>query len=232
MKVRVLAKGQCGNSGYSQVASYTGGTTPGAPLSLTGGANSGTSIQLQWQQPSSDGCSPVIDYKVYYKLNDCCSQCGSGSNTFTNTITNNNIVGFSALAQSANSGTFLTVQQLGSGLTVQDGSSYSFVVQARNQYGYGPYSQVVTITAAQAPSAPYNAKVNSISSAVMQVSWSRPTERWNTVTNYFVNVITSNNQKLESACLFRNTLDLSCVIVLDSLRASPFNIGNNQQFSL
>jgi len=66
---------------------------------------------LTWYAGASTGGTPVIDYRVWYQL-------GTGSGSYSVLAT--------AVNQTSYSATSLAM-----------GSTYTFIVQARNAYGYG-----------------------------------------------------------------------------------------------
>jgi len=78
-----------------------------------------------WNVPSFNGGTPVIDYLIMY---------AQGSGTYVNltsvTVLNYNLTG------------------------VTSGSTYRFMIRARNSYGYSIESNEVIILAAQIPSQP------------------------------------------------------------------------------
>ncbi len=64
---------------------------------------------------------------------------------------------------------------------ILSGSSYQFRYRAENVYGYGDFSDVITIKAAQVPSQ-MNAVTTSIENQYVKFAWSYPTDNSDTVT--------------------------------------------------
>lgn len=191
---------------------------------------------MNWQQPLNDGCSPITEYRIAYKINDCCSTCGN--NGFNNQVSGfNNFNDYTPLSTSLGNSvgivnTYAVVSSLGNVGRIQEGVSYSFIVMARNKYGWGPYSESVTVVALTPPSAPLSPSVAAQSSDLLQLTWTRPNDRWNYVTGYKVHVWTSNNRENVGNCLFSNPLDTKCILLLDDLRASPFNIATGNTINM
>lgn len=126
---RVAGVNAWGTGTYETYAtSLVPGSLPGAPTSLTGSYRDG-SVALTWNAPSSNGGSPIRDYKIEYSSNS-----GSTWDIFSRT---------------SSSATSETV----TGLT--NGTSYIFRVSAINDPGTGTASTSSgTITPKTIPSAP------------------------------------------------------------------------------
>jgi len=72
MKARVFAQSTCGNSQPSDIAEYASLYKPSAPICYDGDYNKDTGeIKLAWEAPFDDGCSRVIDYRVFWKKDKC-----------------------------------------------------------------------------------------------------------------------------------------------------------------
>jgi hypothetical protein len=85
-----------------------------------------------------------------------------------------------ALAATLPSG---TSQYTATGLT--GGVTYLYKVRAKNLHGDGPYSSDLAALAAQVPDAPAAPTTTQIATGV-QVSWTEPTDRHQTITAYTV----------------------------------------------
>ena len=83
---------------------------------------SGT-VGLTWQAPSSNGGSPIIDYKIFYK---------TGTGAYSDLASN-----ITATSYTASS--------------LQAGVIYNFKVAARNAVNLGPDSSEVAVRAAAIP---------------------------------------------------------------------------------
>jgi len=83
---------------------------------------------LTWYAGASTGGTPVIDYRVWYQL-------GTGSGSYSVLV--------SGVSGTSYTATSLTM-----------GSTYTFIVQARNSLMYGANSTAVSILAAIVPSTP------------------------------------------------------------------------------
>jgi len=67
---------------------------------------------------------------------------------------------------------------------------------------------------------------------MLSLEWQRPFDRWNYVTGYKVHVWTGGNREQVGNCLFSKPQDTKCVLLLDDLRTSPFNIQTGQSISM
>lgn len=104
---------------------------PSEPINLVNDipTTNAFNIGLDWDEPTNDGGTPVIDYRVWYKLED-------GE--------------FYELTENVIGSYYLTTFDL------VPGANYDFKVQARNSVGYSLESNVVTIKAARKPDPPTN----------------------------------------------------------------------------
>jgi hypothetical protein len=83
--------------------------------------SSATLIKFTWEDGTSDGGSPVIDYQVDYELLD----------------------GSYVELDSA-----ITSQEYTTSITLTEGRTYKFKVRSRNSVGLSPYSTVLEVLAA------------------------------------------------------------------------------------
>ena len=125
------------NSGIGPWSATTTGTTvsalpPGVPLNLTAATQGQAEIQLSWQQPASDGGSPITGYRIQ------ASQDGST---------------WATLVPNARPGS-LTYSHT----ALSAGSTWHYRVAAINSSGIGPWSATTTGTTVSAlpPGAPLN----------------------------------------------------------------------------
>ena len=126
---KVKARNSVGFSLLSEEISIRAAEVPLGPINLVNVPliTSAYQIGVDWDAPTYDGGSPVIDYRIYYKENT-----SSDWIVFSDTVTD----------------TSATV----TGLT--PGVSYDFQVDARSLVGYGPVSSTITELAAQIPDEP------------------------------------------------------------------------------
>ena len=122
---------------------------PSAPLALSAPVNDGASLQLTWNLPSSVGAGAVTDYVVQYKR--------STSSTW------------STVADGVSTVRSYTFIKPSAGVT------FNFRVQAKNAFGVGPFSSVVTVTTPTAtPSAPMSLAAPINDGASLQLTWDAP----------------------------------------------------------
>jgi len=87
------------------------------------------------------------------RVHDCCEVCNveRGVSTVT-TFNYNDYTVLQGISQ--RDLTYAVITSLGNLGRITEGGTYSFIVRARNQYGWGPYSDYATVVALTAPSAP------------------------------------------------------------------------------
>ena len=102
-------------------------TVPGAPTGLAA-SQSGGGISLNWTAPDADEAAPAIDYTVQWK---------SGSQDYAD-----------SREQGGIAATVATIADLAAG------TEYTFRVRARNDAGFGPYSEEATVILEAANRAP------------------------------------------------------------------------------
>lgn len=120
---------------------------PSQPLLLAKTAAGKTFVTFNFAVPTTDGGSPILDYKVYWDA-------GAMDGVFV-------------LLQ-ASTGNLLTFTQT-AGIVV-DGH-YSFFVTAMNAVGESPYSAKLTVIAATVPGQPIQPYKHSASTSSMEVRW-------------------------------------------------------------
>ena len=135
-----------GEGPFSNEASATPATLPGAPTGLTAtGGNA--QVALSWAAPASDGGSAIIFYNVY-----------EGTAPGAETL----------LGSTGTTGTTFTV----TGLT--NGTKYYFEAAAVNGVGQGPVSNETSATPARPPGAPTGLTATG-GNAQVALAWNAPT---------------------------------------------------------
>lgn len=143
---RVLARNVAGDGAYSDIASATPRTTPGAPTSLAATYNTDGAV-LTWTAPASNGGDAISDYVIQYKLT-----ADSSWSTFSDAT--------SALTTATVTG-------------LNNGASYDFRVAASNGAGAGSYTSSVSVTPYSVPSAPVSLTAI-FGDEQVSLSWSAP----------------------------------------------------------
>jgi hypothetical protein len=159
---KVIATNTYGNSIESLAGNDAMITTnPDAPINIIEDTvwRTKTSLSFTWDSPVFTGGDVIIDYGVNFL----------------------EVNGFYMVAASGVSSTSYTV----TGLTA--GKTYEFKVIARNSYGYGSYSTILTVLAGSAPSTPV-APTTTISGSNVIISWTKPSENGASITAYTITI--------------------------------------------
>ena len=140
---------------------------PDAPVSLANvpAQTTGTQIGLTWSDGSNNGGTPVIDYRVSFN---------GGSGSVYTTIESN----------------IVTLPYIAVSLT--PGTTYSFIVQSRNAFGYSPVSASVEILAAQPPDRP-TAPSTVLQDTNILITWSAPFAQGSPITSYKIQIRQNDN---------------------------------------
>src|SRR5439155_1704606 len=144
---QVSATNAVGEGPLSNEASATPATPPGAPQGLSATPGDAT-VSLTWSPPSSNGGSPITNYRVYRSTT-------SGGETFL-----------------TNAGNVLTYTDTG----LTNGQTYFYKVSAENSQGEGPLSTEASSTPtlpATPPSAPRNLQATAGDGSVT-LNWEAP----------------------------------------------------------
>ncbi|OLS15326.1 MAG: Fibronectin type III domain protein, partial [Promethearchaeota archaeon CR_4] len=130
-------------------------TVPGAPQNLQAVASEGQ-ITLTWEAPSSDGGSPITNYKIYRGTS-------SGAEIYLATV-----------------GNVLTYTDTG----LTNGQTYYYRVAAVNAVGEGSNATEVSATPTTVPSAPQNLQAIGIKGLIF-LTWEAPSsDGGSPITNY------------------------------------------------
>ncbi len=147
-------------------------TAPSAPQNLEGTAGD-AQVTLTWQAPSSDGGTPITNYRIYRGTE-------SGGEGFV-----------------ADAGTELTYTDTG----LTNGVTYYYEVGAVNAVGESPPSSEVSATPATIPSAPQNLEATS-SDRRVDLAWLAPASNGGLpITNYLIYRGTSPGSETQIATL-------------------------------
>ena len=163
------------NFGYSTVystpVSILAAKVSTVPLSLANDdtMTGATTIKITWTAPSDNGGTPVIDYRVNYKVS-----------TDSSWIILSD--GITTLYYTANS---LTSDLI-----------YDWKVEARNLVGFSGYSDIVSIRAAAVPAQP-NVPVSTVVGQNVQITWDIPMNNGSPITAYQIVIKNQNGQFTE-----------------------------------
>lgn len=136
-------------SAPSSESSVISATVPSAPLNLVATVTSPTSIQLNWNAPSSDGGGAIRGYKIERE-----SPIGGGFSTLVANTTN----------------TLINYNDTGLTLNTQ----YNYRIYALNIAGQSSASNQASATTYTVPSAPLTPNAVALNSTAITTSWSAP----------------------------------------------------------
>src|SRR3989440_474235 len=175
----VNAAGEGPRSNEASATPTAPATPPGAPQGLVATAGDAT-VTLTWSAPSSNGGSPITNYKIYR---------GTSSNGETLKATIGNVLTYTDT-------------------TVTNGVTYYYQVSAVNNVGEGPRSNEVSATPSAPPtppSAPQGLGATA-GDATVTLTWSTPSNNGGSpVTNYKIyRAMTSGGETLQAT--LRNVL--------------------------
>src|SRR5438552_2355486 len=157
---QVSAVNSVGEGALSGEVSVTPATQPGAPQGLSAAPGDAT-VSLTWSPPSSNGGSPITNYRVYRGFT-------SGGETLLTT---------------------LGVVTSYSDTAVTNGVTYYYEVSALNNVGEGPRSSEVSATPIAPPTVPGAPRdLGAVAGdATVALAWSSPSsDGGSTITNYKV----------------------------------------------
>lgn len=110
------------------------------------------------------------------------------------------------------------------------GTLYQIRIRARNKYGYGTWSSILSTKAANVPGKPV-APSTSISNTNVMISWIKPNEGSASITEYSIEILEDNSlttfHTVIPECdgsLSTIVSTLQCFIQSTILMASPFNL--------
>jgi hypothetical protein len=110
------------------------------------------------------------------------------------------------------------------------GSLYLLRYRAANKYGWGPYSDPVTIRAADIPAAPAPV-VTSITDLYARVAWSEPDDKSAAIEEYEIRLRAADGVTLAEETTYcegsRSAIVESryCLVPMTTLRAAPYSLG-------
>jgi hypothetical protein len=153
-----------GESDFSEVGNNgVHRDVPDAPFNLQNneGGTDATRISFSWQPGSSNGGTPVIDYRIYW---------ATESADFVELVSG------------------VTFTQYTTTVSVASGQNYRFKVQARNNVGYSELSEEIIIRAAEAPTNPTDVTTTVVDTNYVQIAWTAPYDGGSPILYYTVTI--------------------------------------------
>ena len=177
---------------------------PTKPIFLTndGAITSESVIAFTWSQGVSTGGRPILDYRVWYD---------QGLDDWQMITT---------VPTASYETTFMIIS----------GQTYKFKVEARNEVGYSPFSDELSILAATIPHTP-SSPTTYIDGESVVVQWIAPYNGGSNILGYEIRVLTSDNLSFEQDldnCDGSDPIivvNKKCWIPFSVLTASPFNLA-------
>ncbi len=124
---------------------------------------------MSWSALTTDsdkGGSSILSYNLQWNA-------GSGSTYY-------NLVGYT----SDYAATSFTITS-----SITAGTTYLFKLRAKNSYGWGVFSTIVSIDATDKPSQMSAVTTTIESNTFVRISWSAPSDNYDTITKYRINIL-------------------------------------------
>lgn len=114
---------------------------------------------------------------------------------------------------------------------VNEGLLYSFRLRAKNEHGWGPYSEIVQTTPSNLPSK-MDPVTMSIENIYVKISWLAPDPNGAQITNYRLLILANDGLtwKESAACDSDDpvlVIDRNCFIPMEELTGPSFSLGYN-----
>ena len=169
-QVRIATKTAVGTSETLTGSFTTVAGLPSAPQNLAATSVTGTTLTLTWDLPTSNGGSPITDYKIEVSSNG-----GSTWSAITHAASNSRAFNVTGLAK---------------------GTNYRFRVSTITTVGTSAASAVLSVTTVgNAPASPTSLKVTSTTTTTVTLSWSQATVvGGSAVRNYIVEYSTNSGR--------------------------------------
>ena len=151
----ITATSAVGESPYSDILTITPATVPSSPTGLSAKV-SNDKVQLSWEKPAENGGFPILYYNVYRSVNN-----------------EDNFI----LYDFTYSKTYLDAD-------ITAGDTYYYKVTAVNNVGESDFSNVATISPAEAPDAPTGLKATFENGSVT-LAWNEPTSDGGNPISYY-----------------------------------------------
>jgi len=172
---------------------------------------SNTQVGLSWKAPDARG-GTIESYRVSYKTSDMSDF---------------------ILLKEGITDTSSTITELSPTAPIQQGVTYTFVVAAKSERGYGLDSESKSIVAASAPAGPTEISATlKKSDDSMTLTWIAPGANGAIVEGYFVLIESKAEEYKKATCTFVNIIDTTCVINIASLRETPFLLENGDTLKI
>jgi hypothetical protein len=207
IRAKVRAHNTNGWGAYSEL-NTAGATIETLPNQLSApvadiSASSNTEIALSWTGVSGTAAGGVNVAVLGYVL-----EWDAGANTWA---THQSVAGTTAVS---------------SGLT--GGYTYQYRVAAQNKYGVGPYSDHLSIVAAQPPAAP-GAPTSTLETSYIKIAWVAPFANHAAIDAYRITIIDSNGDYIEvtSVCDGADAVVVAnryCLVPMTALWVAPFSL--------
>jgi titin len=158
-------------------------------------------VGLTWTPPNSDGGSPVIDYKISYKI-------ATGEYSLPVTV--------------------LTTSYTASSLTA--GVVYTFKVAARSSVGLGVDSSELNVRAAAIPGVPASPSTTVVSNTGVTITWVAPAEDGGSPITAYTVAIRQNDGTTFTTYAGCTGTTPTCTVPIADLQADPFTLAWGASF--
>jgi hypothetical protein len=109
------------------------------------------------------------------------------------------------------------------------GVTYQYRVAAENKYGVGPYSDVLSVVAAQAPAAP-DAPTTTLETSYIKIAWTAPFANYAAIDAFAITIIDGTGAYVEETSVCDGSdatvqANRYCLVPMTALWAAPFSLA-------
>ena len=162
-------------------------------------------IGLLWSEPLDDGGEPIIDYSLQMMRFE--------------------FEGYKFVDLSIKGTSYIVTSN------IEQGSEYTFRVQAQNAQGYSPWSSPVKILAANEPAKPAVPTTTRFDDNYI-INWQAPDNGGSAITGYIVTIRDSQGTSYFTEnvnCDMSASLSTQCTIPMSVLMDAPFNLVSGDE---
>ncbi|CDW74138.1 pa14 multi-domain protein [Stylonychia lemnae] len=161
-----------------------------------GPQTSDTQIDVQWAPMTTGlttGNTPILSYNLYWD---------DGTSTVTIPLIDELVTSYIIEG-------------------VEGGHEYKFIVRAKNVYGYGNFSEELSVIPIDLPDQVAIPTVELVNSIEVKIDWAKPNHHYSTITGYQVLFLKSDKSFTEiTGCVMISSTVTECTLTMDTIRNS------------